>query len=97
MMKCEFEKLIGKEVSCEDYGIIDYVYTWHPVISNTNGKQQMADIYKIGGMLLIKDMHASATKEDKYQAEIRDLRKQRLELDGRIRQKEAEHANWIGR
>ena len=45
MMKQEFEKLIGKEVSEEDYSLIDRVYTFHPAISETEGKKQIAILY----------------------------------------------------
>ena len=60
MMKHEFEQIIGSEVSTNDYEIIEKVYTWHPTISNTTGKQQIADLYKIGGMPLIKNMVETA-------------------------------------
>lgn len=43
MMKQEFENLIGKEVSDKDYEVIDRVYTFHPAISETEGKKQIAD------------------------------------------------------
>lgn len=39
MMKQEFEKLIGKEVSEEDYSLINRVYSFHPAISETEGKK----------------------------------------------------------
>lgn len=38
MMKNEFEKLIGKTVSDEEYSTIEYVYTWHPAIADVGGK-----------------------------------------------------------
>lgn len=59
-MKNEFEKLTGKEVSPDEYGIIEMVYAFHPSISNVEGKQQIADLYKIGGMPLMKNMLETA-------------------------------------
>jgi hypothetical protein len=56
MNKQEFEEKIGKEISDSDYQAIEIVYMWHPSISNSNGKQQIADIYAIGGMTIIMDM-----------------------------------------
>ena len=56
MMKAEFEKLIGKEVSNADYQVINHVYTFYPSISETDGKQQIASFYNLGGMLLIRNM-----------------------------------------
>lgn len=69
MMKQEFEKLAG-EVSAEDYKDIEFVYTYHPSIENVNGKEQIASLYKMGGMRIIRDMLPSAQKmksmEDEY-------------------------------
>ena len=56
MMREEFEKLVGENVSNEEYRIIDYVYTWHPSISGTEGKQQMAYLYTNFGMAVINAM-----------------------------------------
>lgn len=81
MLKREFEEKIGKEIADSDYGIIEIVYTWHPVISNTEGKRQMADLYEIGGMTIIKDMLPRAQKAfelnqkmDKLETELNKLR-----------------------
>jgi hypothetical protein len=58
----EFEAKLGSKVSDADYAIIERVYTFHPVISNTKGKQQIVDLYKIGGMRVIKDMIPTAER-----------------------------------
>lgn len=41
MMKAEFEEMIGKSVVDEEYKVIEAVYTWHPAINDTTGKDQM--------------------------------------------------------
>ncbi len=81
MNKREFEEKIGKEIADSDYEIIEIVYAWHPVISNVDGKQQMADLYEIGGMTIIKDMLPRAEKAfelnqkmEKLEAELNKLR-----------------------
>lgn len=38
MTKQEFEKKIGAEISQKDYSIVEHVYTWHPSISEVEGK-----------------------------------------------------------
>lgn len=43
MMKEEFEKLNGQAISNADWETIEFVYIWHPSISETNGKQQIVD------------------------------------------------------
>lgn len=56
MMKEEFETLLGKPVSSQEYELIEFVYTYHPSISDTDGKKQIVDLYKTGGMLVIEGM-----------------------------------------
>ncbi|MFR2881303.1 MAG: hypothetical protein ACLTC8_10385 [Lachnospiraceae bacterium] len=56
MMKHEFEERFGSEISDQNYKIIETVYTWHPAIKGVDGKDQIATLYKTGGMPLIKSM-----------------------------------------
>ena len=81
MMKSEFEKFLGFEVSISDYKLIEYVYTWHPCISDDDGKKQMADLYKIGGMCIIKAMVDVAKKAQYIENEIRKLRAEMRKLE----------------
>lgn len=62
MMKEEFEKISGVQVTPEEYEIINTVYTWHPTIENCGGKEMIAELYNLGGMRLIKDMLPTAKK-----------------------------------
>lgn len=72
MMKSEFEKLAGARVEDYDYQVIEYVYTWHPVIDNVKGKQQIADLYKIGGMAVIKGMVDIAKQSERIERLIQE-------------------------
>lgn len=69
-------------VSDTDYALIERVYTFHPAISETEGKRQIAELYVNFGMVLIMDMlpraEVMATKE-------RELREARAALN-RIRE-----------
>lgn len=60
MMKSEFIERIGSEISDKDYSIVEKVYTWHPAISETDGKEQISILYKTGGMVLINNMLKAA-------------------------------------
>ena len=62
MMKHEFEEKLGKPVTESEYKDIEFVYTFHPSVSNTEGKKQIAELYKIGGIRLIRDMIPTAKK-----------------------------------
>ncbi len=72
MMKEEFEERIGGEVRQSDYDVIEYVYTWHPAISNTEGKDQIAQIYQIGGMAIVLDMLETAEAAADLEKEMRE-------------------------
>ena len=80
MMKCEFEaKLselepIQRTVSDDDYKLIEYVYTFHPSISETEGKRQVALLYHEFGLRVFKDMEATATANQVLESAIRKTR-----------------------
>ena len=74
MTKTEFEERIGKTVSESDYKVIETVYTFHPVIDNVLGKDQIATIYKAGGMRIMRDMLPTAEYVKKLETEITQLR-----------------------
>lgn len=76
MTKQEFERLLGKEVTSEQYSEIEIVYNFHPTISNIEGKQQIVDLFKLGGMRLIKDMKTTAENAKTYEDEIATLKHQ---------------------
>lgn len=83
-MQDEFEKLIGQRVEAYDYKIIEFVYMWHPVINNVTGKQQIADLYKLGGMAVIKGMLDIAKQAEKIQRRIEDLKDELNALRGEL-------------
>ena len=78
MTKQEFEKRIGAEISQKDYSIVEHVYTWHPSISEVEGKEQIAELYKSFGMPIIKNMMEAANYAetlDWAMAQAEELRK----------------------
>ena len=81
MTKQEFEKLVDKEVSERDYKVIEKVYTFHPAISNTNGKQQIAMLYNEFGMGVIKDMVLKSEMAMDIEAEITRTKDRLRELE----------------
>ena len=85
MMKNELEKLIGKTVSDEEYGTLEYVYTYHPAISETEGKAQIARLYTDYGMTVIEDMMERAGKMEKLDGELRAAQRQVDIVRGRIK------------
>lgn len=71
MLQGEFEVLIGKEISIEEYELIEYVYMNHPAIDD---KHQIADIYKAGGLRVIADMLDTANKGRELRRQLQALR-----------------------
>ena len=70
MMKQEFEARIKATVTAEDYEVIEKVYTFHPIIDEVDGKDQIAKLYAIGGMALINDMVPRAEEAQRIENEI---------------------------
>lgn len=70
MTKHEFEEWLGGQVTEKEYKDIEFVYTFHPSISNTEGKTQIAQLYKIGGIRLIRDMIPTARKAQELDNKI---------------------------
>lgn len=73
MMKAEFEKLIGKTVTDAEYKVVEQVYTWHPAIKDTTGKEQMKVLYKDFGIGVIKGMIPVAEKMEELDSKRRKL------------------------
>lgn len=89
MTKEEFKKQLEdyapgnmRQFSDADYAVIEYVYTYHPVISNVGGKKQIAVIFQEGGMSVINDMKYRAKKAEEFECRIASAR---IELDKYIK------------
>lgn len=82
MKKEEFEELADMTVSDSDYEIINKVYTFHPTVRGTSGKNEIAELYKSFGMTIFYDMLPRAEKN--------------CELERRLRQVQEEE-EWIKR
>lgn len=61
-------------VSNTDYALIERVYTFHPAISETEGKRQIAELYVNFGMVLIMDMLPRAEVMATKERELREAR-----------------------
>lgn len=77
MNKQEFESRIGAQVSPEAFEIINHVYTFHPLIRDVGGKDQIAQLYKLGGMLLMRNMYS-------YVLECEEAERRLTNAEGRI-------------
>lgn len=76
MLKEEFESRIGQEVTWDDYKIVDTVYTWYP---EDMSKDRIAEIWKVGGMRVIKDMYPTAARMVDIDSRIRKAQKDKAE------------------
>lgn len=92
MTKEEFKKHLEdyapgnmRQFSDADYALIEYVYTYHPTISNVGGKKQIAVIFQEGGISVIKDMKRRAQGAEELERKIASTR---LELDKLIEEYE---------
>ncbi len=62
------------EVPDREYSIIEKVYTFHPAISETEGKRQIAELYVNFGMVLIMDMLPRAEVMAKKERELSEAK-----------------------
>lgn len=64
------------EITDRDYSIIEFVYQFHPCISETYGKKQIADLVGIYGMRIVKDMLPTARKAKEIEEKMSGYRGQ---------------------
>lgn len=82
MLKEEFLKETGlKDISGSHFGEINYIYTFHPSISETEGKKQIAQIYLAGGMAAIRDMTKRAMLQERLERKKHNIQEMLLSLD----------------
>jgi hypothetical protein len=74
MTKQEFKALTKRSFTDSAYTDIETVYTFHPCISETEGKKQIASLYDTYGTRIIKDMLPTATKAREYEERIAQKR-----------------------
>ena len=78
MTREEFNSLIEpektKRPNDDDWEIIEFVYSFHPSISETRGKEQITYLYKTFGMRIIKDMFQTAKRAETMEKELSELR-----------------------
>lgn len=78
MTKQEFKNLTNREFTDKEYEAIETVYTFHPAISETEGKKQIASLYDTFGFRIIADMLPTAIKAKEYE-ELIAMKKHELE------------------
>ena len=72
-------KLKGKIFDVDnDYPLVEYIYQWHPLISETKGKDQVAQLYATFGIGIFKEMKPKAEKAEQLE---NDIRKARMEYE----------------
>ena len=84
MTKEEFVERLPRETrapSDVEYEMIEFVYTYHPSISATDGKNQIAMLYSAFGMRIITDMIETAKRAQEIEDERFKLRGRLLELE----------------
>ena len=84
MTKEEFETLTEQTISPEDYKIVEFVYMYHPNVSDVGGKQFIAEVYKVGGIELIKDMRNAAQINYEFEEAVAELQSRIRGLNNRI-------------
>ena len=76
MTRQEFDERCKVSVSASDYEKIEIVYTWHPSISETEGKDQIAMLVENFGMRIIEDMLPTARKAQRILDKISKIKQE---------------------
>lgn len=85
MTKQEFEERVTRSVSEKEYKIVEKVYTWHPSISETDGKNQIVMLFETFGMDFIRGMEEAADWMMNLDKEDREIRAKLKEVEKRKR------------
>lgn len=64
----------------DELKLIDYVYMYHPSISDLNGKEEIAYLYVHFGMRIIRDMRNTAHAMEDYEIRERKLKAELSQL-----------------
>jgi hypothetical protein len=80
MTKQEFKALTKRDFTDKEYETIETVYTFHPSISETEGKKQIANLFDNFGFRIIADMLPTAVKAREYEGLIAKKRHELEEL-----------------
>lgn len=80
MTKQEFADLTKRDFTDTEYTAIETVYIFHPSISETEGKKQIASLYETFGIRIITDMLPTANKSREYEEQITKKRHELEEL-----------------
>lgn len=75
MMKHEFEALLGKTVTPEEYTKIEYLYANNNLFTNTEGKSQIVSMYNLFGMAGIARMYDSMKADETKIRELQECNK----------------------
>ena len=78
MTKQEFTGLLGSDVADAVYADIEKVYTYHPSISEVDGKRQIVALFREFGYRIVRDMLATAQKAEDM---ICEIQVQRMKLE----------------
>lgn len=70
----EFIARTNTNLSSADMNIVQTVYNFHPSIGEANGRDQITQLFKVGGMALMKDMLPRAKKAQELETQIVKLR-----------------------
>lgn len=72
-------------INDDNFIVVEYVYNWHPAISETRGKDQIAMLYCTFGMCVIYDMYPRAKKMQILDDELKEAKAKVEEIENKIK------------
>ena len=83
----EFKELTGANLTETEQRIIQTVYTFHPI---SKSKKQFAELFGMGGMTLIYDLHPRALQIEETECQIRAQESVLNQLKDKLKNLESE-------
>ena len=74
MNQTEWTQRTKNEPTAEEWVFISAVYTFHPLIGEVTGKEDIAKLFKLGGIGLIESMVSDADKAMIFETNISSTR-----------------------
>ena len=85
MTREEFNSRVSSPVSAEQYQAIEYV-SYHPAIDPVKGKEQIAQLWEIGGARLMLGMLPTAQQAADLESAIADMRRSLTDLEEQLQE-----------
>ena len=88
MLHEDFETMIDRQVSVDQYNLVNHVYMYHPAGFS---KENIADLWKMGGQELFRELTPAADKLYELETNVLALKSQIKAAEEELKSIKARH------